>query len=74
MEILQTIYEFTNKECETTCGLYHVKLDSGATHYLLRNNDSVAVIAHLLGRLATECLSLIKDDVKKEFFDKLEGK
>jgi len=71
MKILQTIYEFHNKENETICGLYQVKLSSERTYYFLRNNESVGVIVHLLGKPASECISIIRDDVKQEFFSKL---
>lgn len=73
MKILQTVYEFSNKETETTCGLYHVQLNSGGKYYLLRNGDSVGVICHYRGRPALECISIIRDDVKRDFFSLLEA-
>ena len=74
MKILQTIYEFYNTELNTKCGLYHVELPSGAKHYFIRNNESVGTIVHYLDRPASECVSIIRDDVKKEFFDELNKK
>jgi hypothetical protein len=74
MKILNTIYEFHNKDLDTTCGLYHVELDSGSKHYLLRNNESVGAIQHLYGRPAVECIGIIRNDVKQEFFELLEIK
>lgn len=69
MKILETVYEFHNKEYDTTCGLYYIELDSGSKHYIIRNNDSVGAICHYLGRPASECVSLIRDDVKQELFN-----
>jgi hypothetical protein len=71
MKILQTIYEFNNKQFDTKCGLYHVELDSGSKHYFIRNNESVGTITHYLDRPASECVSIIRNDVKQEFFDML---
>jgi hypothetical protein len=71
MKILETIYEFHNKEHETICGLYHIELDSGSKHYFVRNNESVGAISHYLGRPASECVSIIRDDVKQEFLSQL---
>lgn len=73
MKILQTIYEFHNADYDTTCGLYHVELSSGTKHYFLRNNKSVGTISHILDRPASECVSIIRDDVKEEFFRKLKN-
>ena len=72
IDILETIYEFSNKDTETTNGVYHIELN-GKSHYFIRNNDSVGVVCHYLGRPASECVSIIRDDVKQEFFDKLES-
>ena len=69
MKILQTLYEFHNKETESICGLYYVELDSGNKHYFLRNNKSVGAITHYLGHPASECVSIIRDDVKQRFFN-----
>ena len=69
MEILEILYEFHNKETNSNCGLYHVKLNSGAIHYFLRNDKSVGVITHYLGKPASECISIIRDDVKQGFFE-----
>jgi len=71
MKILDVVYEFHNKDTDSRCGLYHVELDSGTKHYLLRNNDSVGAITHFLGEPASKCISIIRDDVKQEFFRKL---
>jgi hypothetical protein len=71
MKILAVIYEFHNKDYETTCGLYHVELDSGDKCYLLRNNESVGTIAHYFSRPANECVSIIRNDVKQQFFNLL---
>jgi hypothetical protein len=73
MKILQTIYEWHNKDLDTTCGMYHVELDSGNKYYFLRNDNSVATINHFVGKPANECVSIIRDDVKQEFFKLLEG-
>jgi hypothetical protein len=72
MKILKVIYEFTNNDFNTTCGLYHVELDSKAQYYLLRNHDSVGVITHILSSPASECISIIRDDVKDQFLKLLE--
>jgi hypothetical protein len=74
MKILQTIYEFHNKVCDTKCGLYYVELNSGSKHYFIRNNESVGTITHYLDRPASECVSIIRNDVKQEFFDELNKK
>ena len=71
MKILQTIYEFHNKEQDTTCGLYYVETELGNKHYFVRNNKSVGAIQHLLGRPASECVAIIRDDVKQKFFELL---
>jgi hypothetical protein len=64
MRILQTIYEFINKESGTINGLYHVELDNGSKHYFLRNNGSVGAICYYCGRPVTECISLVRIDVR----------
>ena len=74
MKILQTIYEWNNKDLNHKCGLYHVEMPSGDKHYLLRNGDSVGVITHLVGRPAFECVCPIRDDVKQKFLKRLGGK
>lgn len=77
IEILQTIYEFHNKTTGTTSGLYHVELDSGSKYYLLRNNESVGALQHYVDRPASECVSIIRNDMKRSFFEalsKAEGK
>ncbi len=71
VEILQTIYEFHNKTTDTTNGLYHVKLDSGNKYYLLRNNESVGALQHYLDRPASECVSIIRNDMREGFFEAL---
>ena len=68
MKLLETIYEYHNKEHDTTCGLYHVELDSGNKYYFIRNNESVGAITHYLDRPTSECVSIIRDDVKQAFF------
>ncbi len=73
MKILQTIYEFRNKATNTDCGLYHVELNSGAKHYLLRNDDSVGAVCHYLGRPASECVSIIRENVKQDFLSLLKS-
>jgi len=71
-KILEIVYEFHNKDTETTNGLYHVEFSSGAKYYLLRNNDSVGAIQHYLDRQASECISIIRSDRKADFFSVLE--
>jgi len=71
VEIEEIIYEFNNNELHMTCGLYHVKVNNGTEYYFLRNDESVGVIQHLLGRTAKECICPIRNDVKKEFFIQL---
>lgn len=73
MKILETIYEFHNKDYDTYCGLYHVELNNGSKHYFIRNTNSVGVICHLVDRPSSECVSIIRDDVKKEFFEVLKN-
>lgn len=73
MKILQTIYAFHNTEGNATCGLYHIELDSGNRCYLLQNGKSVGTIAHYLGKPASECISIIRDDVKQKFFELLKS-
>ena len=70
IKILETIYEFHNNDTETTNGVYHVELN-GKSHYFIRNNNSVGAICHYLDRPASQCVSIIRDDVKQEFLDKL---
>jgi hypothetical protein len=74
MIILNTIYEFSNKDSKTTNGLYHVQIDGGNKYYFLRNNNSVGAIQHLFNRPASECIGLIRDDVKQKFFELLNVK
>lgn len=68
---IQTIYEFTNKEHQTTNGAYLLEF-KGERHLFIRNNESVGTVQHYLDRSASECISIIKDDVKKEFFLELD--
>ena len=61
---IETIYEFTNEG--RTCGVYSV-LFNGDKKVFLQNGDSVGVVSHYLGRPSSECVSVIRDDVKQEF-------
>jgi len=67
---IQIIYEFTNKEYQTTNGAYLLDF-KGEQMLFIRNNNSVGVVAHYLDRLASECVSIIRKDVKEEFFAEL---
>jgi hypothetical protein len=67
---IQIIYEFTSKDTQTTNGVYFLKFNSGRIIFI-RNNDSVGAVQHYWGRQASQCVSLIKDDVKEEFFTEL---
>jgi hypothetical protein len=71
IKVLDTVYEFHNKDTDTTNGLYHIELN-GKPHYFIRNNNSVGAICHYLGRPASECVSIIRDDVKQEFLNILQ--
>ncbi len=70
IERIEVIYEFCNTDSKTTNGVYIVYLN-GKRHIFIRNNNSVGAIQHYLGEPASGCVSLIRDDVKREFFDKL---
>jgi hypothetical protein len=72
MKILQTLYRFHNKENDSSCGLYCVELDSGNKHYFLQNDKSVGAITHYWGRPASNCVSIVKDNIKEKFFVLLE--
>jgi len=67
---IQIIYEFTNKDYQTTCGVYLLKF-KGERHLFIRNNQSVGTVQHLLDRPASECVSIIRNDIKEEFFAEL---
>jgi len=73
IELTQVIYEFHSKDTGTTNGLYRVKLN-GTPHTFVRNDDSVGAICHYLGRPASECVSIIRDDVKRDFLELLGAK
>lgn len=67
---IETIYEWTNKELNHTCGLYRVTLKSSdITYIFIKNADSVGVISHCVGRPANECVDIIRNDVRQEFLD-----
>jgi hypothetical protein len=66
IEIVEVIYEFHNKETETANGVYKVNLN-GKPYIFIRNDDSVGVVSHYLGKPASECISIIRDDVKRNF-------
>lgn len=67
---IKVIYEFTNTDTKTTNGVYEVYLNN-KQHIFIRNDKSVGVVQHYLGRAASDCVSIIRDDVKQEFFSKL---
>jgi hypothetical protein len=70
---IETVYEWTNKEFNHSCGLYRVNMShSDETYTFIRNGDSIGVISHYIDRSATECVDLIRTDVKKEFLEKLQ--
>jgi hypothetical protein len=65
---IKIIYEFTNDG--RTYGAYLLKVN-GERHLFIRNDKSVGVVAHYFSHPASECLSIIRDDVKEEFFTEL---
>lgn len=67
---IQIIYEFTNKDSQATYGVYLLKF-KGERHLFIRNGESVGTVQHLLGEPASKCVSLIRNDVKEEFFAEL---
>jgi hypothetical protein len=67
---VETIYEFTNED--RVNGVYRVTI-SGRERILIRNNDSVAVVSHYLDKPATQCVDIIRDDVKEELFEFLKS-
>ncbi|MFA5299284.1 MAG: hypothetical protein WC389_13930 [Lutibacter sp.] len=67
---IQVIYEFTNKDSQATYGVYLLKF-KGERHLFIRNGESVGTVAHYSDRPASECVSIIKNDVKEEFFAEL---
>ena len=62
---VKIIYEFTNDS--RTCGCYSV-IFNGEKKVFIRNDNSVGVVSHYLGKPAGQCVSEIRDDVKQEFF------
>jgi hypothetical protein len=70
LEIIEVIYEFHNEDTNTTNGVYRVKLN-GKPHIFIRNNNSVGVVCHFLGKSASECVGIIRDDIKNEFLSKV---
>uniref|UniRef100_A0A6M3LML2 Uncharacterized protein n=1 Tax=viral metagenome TaxID=1070528 RepID=A0A6M3LML2_9ZZZZ len=70
IEITQVIYEFHNKETDTTNGVYCVKLN-GKPHVFIRNDNSVGAVCHYLSKSASECVSIIRDDVKQDFLEQV---
>ena len=62
---VEIIYEFVNDG--RICGVYSV-LFNGEKKVFIRNSNSIGVVAHYLGKSSTQCVSEIRDDVKKEFF------
>jgi hypothetical protein len=67
---IQIIYEFTNKNTQTTNGAYLLKF-KGERQLFIRNDKSIGTVAHYLDRPASECVSIIRNDVKEEFFIEL---
>lgn len=51
-------------------GVYSLDFN-GEQKVFIRNGDSVGVVTHLLEKSANECVSLIREDVKKEFLEKI---
>ena len=70
IEITQVIYEFHNNDTSTTNGVYCVKLN-GKPHIFIRNNESVGTVCHYLGKSASECVNIIRDDVKQDFLKQI---
>ena len=68
---VEIIYEFTNNDMNTTCGVYKVMFDRKEKVFI-RNDDSVGVVAHYLGKPASKCVSIICDNVRDEFLEFLE--
>lgn len=70
---IQTIYEFTNKDFGSTCGVYLVEF-KGKDHVFIRNGDSIGAVAHYVGKPASQCVGEIRGDVKQEFLNQLAQK
>lgn len=61
---IETIQEFTNDNI--TYGAYFVTM---STKYIfIRNGDSVGCVQYYYDKPADQCVSIIRDDVKEEFF------
>ncbi len=70
IKVIKVIKEFKHEGL--TFGVYLVTLQ-GEEKILVRNGDSVGIIAHYIAKQANECISLIRDDIKQEFLKALEG-
>jgi hypothetical protein len=71
VEIKQIVYEFHDNEFDTTSGVYFIKLNKDKNYIFIRNNDSIGAVCHYLGKPASECVSIIRNDVKEEFLTQL---
>lgn len=68
---VEKIYEFTNRDSNSTCGVYLVDF-KGKQRVFIRNGDSVGTVSHYVGEPVAQCVGEIRDDVKKEFFEMIE--
>jgi len=68
---IEIINEINNKEFGVTSGVYSV-IYKGKKEIFIRNGYSVGAISYYLEKLAEDCVSEIREDVKKEFLLALE--
>jgi hypothetical protein len=68
---IKIIREFTQKDDGRTYGVYLVNF-KGKEEVFIRNHESVGVVSHYYGKPASECVSIIRDDVRQEFFKELD--
>jgi hypothetical protein len=67
---IRILYEFTNKDTQSKCGTYLLNFN-GERYLFIRNGESIGIVCHYLGRPASECVSIIRNDVKDKFFAEL---
>jgi hypothetical protein len=67
---LNVIRHFVNDG--NVCGVYSVEF-KGKQEIFVRNRNSIGAVQHYLGKMASECVSEIRDDVKKEFLEYLQN-
>lgn len=72
---IDIIKQFTTKDDGVVCGVYKVETngrDGVKEEVFIQHGDSIGVVTFCVDKPASECISIIRNDVKKEFLKVLD--